>query len=449
MGQLISETLQQPNNSKRLHGVKRLHAVIGVKNDPSNPMFVGNNIGAWFLILDTVVCRRETDYCNQGRYGPRSICGEINMEIALFTPGTQGGNGYTFVNRSSDLSGDDVPLINGNTVGAIAIYATNPTGLKAKIVKKNSAGNYNVLVDVLVTGTATVGWQVVTLEEPFTIPATGDYYVAAYFPASGTMGTLASQPRSYANSDVVGFSQTLTEDTSPLGAVYAVYIENFDAPFAELIPLIPKMTSATTPSGVVTASSNYNTYDPYFAFSQTNALWITSDGTHPQHIAYESAIPITPTHYLIITHSTLAWVMTAWELQGSNDDWSTHDVLDTQTAQGTAIAMMYAIDPAAVATHKSHRIYITAGSATFDCLYTWQLYKAVGPVVGGTQVETPSAFTLTSSADGLTHTINVTGPEGAVYVIHDASHNIVASGIDGEKVRGLTAGTNYHCHARK
>jgi len=62
---------------------------------------------------------------------------------------------------------------------------------------------------------------------------------------------------------------------------------------------------------------------------------------------------------------------------------------------------------------------------------------------------TPSAMTLVSSDDGLTHTITIICAEAeAIYEIHDAVHTVVAASVKtGEKIRGLTPGASYHCHA--
>lgn len=74
-----------------------------------------------------------------------------------------------------------------------------------------------------------------------------------------------------------------------------------------------------------------------------------------------------------------------------------------------------------------------------------------GSAPSNTPAATPSAFSAVSSADGLTHTISVTCAEtGALFEIHDASHNVVAASVaSGQKIRGLTPGQDYHCHALK
>jgi hypothetical protein len=204
-----------------------------------------------------------------------------------------------------------------------------------------------------------------------------------------------------------------------------------------LTALIPKMTSATTPSGEVSASSTYGTYYPYLSASQEIGLWITADGTHPQWWQYQFPSAQTATHYELVTHTTLTWVATAWTLQGSNNG-STWTDLDTRTSQGTSLQAMYEI--ASPGSYSYYRLYITAGSATFDCFYMIQLYAVTGTAE---QAATPTGFSLASGADGLTWTLAFTSTETdpVGYVFSGA--NIVAAGINGEKIRGLTNGASY------
>jgi hypothetical protein len=139
------------------------------------------------------------------------------MAVETFLPATstQGGNNYTFVYRS-------VKLPNNGYVTQIAIMMTNQAGIKVKIVKRNSAGNYDVVLDQAVTAGGGALWYIVTLPTPYTIPATGDYYAAAYFPSGGTMGLIGTQDRSYYSGDATGTGLTFSEDTNDCGAVVAI-----------------------------------------------------------------------------------------------------------------------------------------------------------------------------------------------------------------------------------
>jgi len=102
--------------------------------------------------------------------------------------------------------------------------------------------------------------------------------------------------------------------------------------------LIPVMTSNTSPSGQVSASSSYDstTYAPWKAFDGNNvsgvcSRWISS-GNMPQWIAYKFNAPVTARNYYILpeTGGCADRAPKNFQLQGSNDgvNWTS---LDTQS----------------------------------------------------------------------------------------------------------------------
>jgi len=88
---------------------------------------------------------------------------------------------------------------------------------------------------------------------------------------------------------------------------------------------VPTMTSATTPSGIVTASSGSN---PYYAFNDNNSTYWSTSAT--QWIAYEFVSPKTITKYTITGSSQSTYRSPSeWTLEGW--DGSQWVVLDTQS----------------------------------------------------------------------------------------------------------------------
>jgi hypothetical protein len=85
--------------------------------------------------------------------------------------------------------------------------------------------------------------------------------------------------------------------------------------------------------------------------------------------------------------------------------------------------------------------------AIASVLNTDTLEGVTGEAIPQSQAATPTGFSLASSLDGLTHTLAFTSTETApTAYIHDASHNVAATGINSEKIRGLTNGATYHIH---
>jgi hypothetical protein len=194
-----------------------------------------------------------------------------------------------------------------------------------------------------------------------------------------------------------------------------------------LTALIPKMTSANTPSGVASASSVYGGYTVWAPFAQTFESWISADGTHPLWLRYQSAQAITATHYALTVHTNSAWVPTEWTLQGSNDGTNWTD-LDTRTGQGTSVYMMYAIAEANVGSYLYHQLLMTAGSAVFDVIYSFQLYAASVATDPNKVLSPDGNATLPASGNVLLGSGNYGNPTSPVTPTFDESARNIGTG---------------------
>ncbi|WP_167433915.1 discoidin domain-containing protein [Paenibacillus silvae] len=109
--------------------------------------------------------------------------------------------------------------------------------------------------------------------------------------------------------------------------------------------VIPKMTSNTAPSGIVSASSIYSSaYDAWYAFNQTNDQGWASNGTSTsQWLCYKFANPVAISQYTLTsrnsgTSSDLLQTPKNWRFEASNDgsNWIKIDERDNITNWGVA-----------------------------------------------------------------------------------------------------------------
>jgi hypothetical protein len=134
----------------------------------------------------------------------RALAGVIHM----------GAN--TWVDRSWQL-------FNGLTVTKIGIISTTSQTITVKIVKRNSAGNYDIVSNdsCAIPGT---GWYDCTLATPYTIPATGQYYIGIYGNNFAQWTGIATTPRANSNAgDITGTGKTITEGTGSVPATRVTY----------------------------------------------------------------------------------------------------------------------------------------------------------------------------------------------------------------------------------
>lgn len=120
----------------------------------------------------------------------------------------------TYVDRSWQIN-------NSETVYKIGLYATTAGARTLKIVKRNSAGNYDVIMAGPVVHDG-AGWQDFVLSPPVEIPASGDYFAAVYTAINPTdFGPAVA--RAWTGSDVTGSGQSLTEDTDLVPPIRVTY----------------------------------------------------------------------------------------------------------------------------------------------------------------------------------------------------------------------------------
>jgi hypothetical protein len=121
--------------------------------------------------------------------------------------------GYTMVDRSLQLRFN-------NTVTKIGAYSSSVATITVKILKRNSAGNYDVAISQSCSHPGG-GWYDCTLTTPFLVPA-GTYYAGVY--SAGNMGaTSANVARAYLLGDTTGTGKIFTEDTNFTDVVRVVY----------------------------------------------------------------------------------------------------------------------------------------------------------------------------------------------------------------------------------
>jgi len=130
---------------------------------------------------------------------------------------------------------------------------------------------------------------------------------------------------------------------------------------------IPTMTSNTTPSGIASADSSYNSaYDAWKAMDKTNTdyfCWYTSpSNTYPHWLQYQFTSGKTITSYSITSrnydNNTSPKV---WKLQGSNTGTSWTD-LDTRSGQSFSQNEKKIYTISNTNSYTYYRLYITAGA---------------------------------------------------------------------------------------
>lgn len=116
---------------------------------------------------------------------------------------------FTFVDRST-------AVLPSALVTKIGFFSNTARTVTVKIVKRNSANNYDVVVTQAFAHAGT-GWQDFTITTPYSVPATGTYYLAGYVPSGGANPDCknTSGARAYINSDLTGTGVATTgEDTT-------------------------------------------------------------------------------------------------------------------------------------------------------------------------------------------------------------------------------------------
>jgi len=168
----------------------------------------------------------STDEWSSGSTGYAYVSGSIGyytnrpqtqQSSSGITSGS-GFNGVTWINRVTSLP-------NSATIYQVGLYLSNAdSGLVVKIVKRNSAGNYDVVVNQAFAHPGG-GMQWATLSSPYNVPASGNYYIAAYQTAA-TNSFLAGTARAEIAGNLTTNTSSATESTSGWTAVGYVSSSN-------------------------------------------------------------------------------------------------------------------------------------------------------------------------------------------------------------------------------
>jgi hypothetical protein len=113
---------------------------------------------------------------------------------------------YTLLDRTT-------AALNSVSIVSIGLSSNVAAAFTVKLAKRNSAGNYDVVVSQTLSHGGG-GFEDVTLSSPYAVPATGSYYFGGYTDSSTTMSTTAAVNRAYkAGNAGVGAGQAFTENS--------------------------------------------------------------------------------------------------------------------------------------------------------------------------------------------------------------------------------------------
>ncbi|MGY5342922.1 discoidin domain-containing protein [Paenibacillus glucanolyticus] len=140
---------------------------------------------------------------------------------------------------------------------------------------------------------------------------------------------------------------------------------------------IPLMTSNTTPSGVVSASSTFSVGNEWVAFTNNSSDWRTANGHVEDWIRYDFPRKVCIGKYSIVPGSTITANPKMWLFEGSNDgiNWTILDSKGNQTSWASSAD--YTI-PNRV-SYSKYRLNIgqNNGYATFTSLRQVMMYEYV------------------------------------------------------------------------
>ncbi|WP_336761655.1 discoidin domain-containing protein [Paenibacillus sp. USHLN196] len=132
------------------------------------------------------------------------------------------------------------------------------------------------------------------------------------------------------------------------------------------INAIPRMTSNTSPNGVVSSSPFRSGFPPYMSFDgvvNDGYGWTTNDNVTVGWISYEFISPILIGRYTIMAHHSVPSISPKnWTFEGSNDDGATWDVLDIQSNHSWSTSQKKTFSFNTVTKYKRFRINITSSA---------------------------------------------------------------------------------------
>ena len=177
--------------------------------------------------------------------------------------------------------------------------------------------------------------------------------------------------------------------------------------------VVPTMTSSSLPSGLVFASSNYPTYDPFRLFDDVNSGsgWISANGSAlPQFIGYKGLTSKIVDSYTIYgtNDGNTASMMKNWVLEGSNNTTNGTDgtwtAIDTQTNITTWTPLVdktftftnstaYTAFRFYITANNGYGSYVSAGTDAILIEKSGLLYQA--PITATTNIPTKAYFNKT------------------------------------------------------
>lgn len=132
---------------------------------------------------------------------------------------------------------------------------------------------------------------------------------------------------------------------------------------AELINLIPIMTSNNSPSGIVSVSSIYSTSQGWYAFDRDTSTFWTTNSLNTGWIKYDFGINTEILNYSITSRSgENGQAPKNWILEGSNDDinWITLDTQSNQSGWQQSEKRVYSLTKSA--SYRYYRLNITSNN---------------------------------------------------------------------------------------
>uniref|UniRef100_UPI0029343D91 hypothetical protein n=1 Tax=Shumkonia mesophila TaxID=2838854 RepID=UPI0029343D91 len=145
------------------------------------------------------------------------------------------GAGREFVDLFQAATNDAV-------IQSISVYTTVAFTGQVAVYRDNGAGNYTVMAEQAAVH-AGAGWQTFTLSSPYTVPASGTYYVGCYRPA-GTFEVVTGGGAAYVGA--VGVGASFTKDIND--GVPCAFVETVTS--AAMVLVSNTITAAAAPSTV-------------------------------------------------------------------------------------------------------------------------------------------------------------------------------------------------------
>lgn len=150
----------------------------------------------------------DLDTSEAGCLKPLAAGGGTTQTIRSTSTTSNYASSFTIVDMGTALTA-------GDTINEIGVYSTTArTGLKVKIVTKTATNTFNVVADSTSFNHTGSGFENHALPSPYTIPGTGSYYVAVYYPGVTGVNVTVSVARAVQGSvDATGNGVTITEST--------------------------------------------------------------------------------------------------------------------------------------------------------------------------------------------------------------------------------------------